>query len=100
MNNKSDATNDQRDEELWAIARKRAAFRRHLVTYLLVNSFLWLIWAFTGGEGYNSFLPWPIWPTLGWGVGLAFNYADAYMFHRENTVEQEYQKLLKKKQQK
>jgi hypothetical protein len=99
MNNISDSANDQRDEELWAIARKRAAFRRHLATYLLVNSFLWLIWAFTGSEGNGNFLPWPIWPTLGWGVGLAFNYADAYMFHRENTVEQEYQKLLKKKQQ-
>ena len=99
MNNTSASANEQRDEELWAVARKRAAFRRHLVTYLVVNSFLWLIWAFTGGGTYNSFLPWPIWPTLGWGVGLALNYADAYMFHRENSVEQEYQKLLKKKQQ-
>jgi 2TM domain len=98
MNNIPGSTNDQRDEELWVVARKRASFRRHLVTYLVVNSFLWLIWAFTGA-GNNSFFPWPIWPTLGWGVGLAFNYADAYMFDRKNAVEEEYQKLLRKKQQ-
>ena len=98
MNNMTDSTNDQRDEELWVIAKKRASFRRHLVSYLLVNSFLWLIWAFTGA-GNGGFFPWPIWPTLGWGVGLALNYADAYMFDRKNVVEEEYQKLLRKKQQ-
>jgi 2TM domain len=97
MNNNINSENQQRDEELWAIARKRAAFRRHLFTYIVVNSFLWLIWAIRSGD-YDSFIPWPIWPTLGWGVGLAINYADAYLFHRENSVEQEYQKLLKKKQ--
>src|SRR5688572_15711594 len=35
-------------------------------TYLAVMALLWLIWAVTGA-GY----PWPIWPTLGWGVGIA-----------------------------
>jgi hypothetical protein len=35
-------------------------------TYLAVMALLWLIWLVTGA-GY----PWPIWPTLGWGVGIA-----------------------------
>jgi hypothetical protein len=35
-------------------------------TYLAVMALLWLIWLVTGA-GY----PWPIWPMLGWGVGVA-----------------------------
>jgi hypothetical protein len=99
MSNNIHSHGEPRDEEIWNIARKRTAFRRHLFTYLVVNSFLWIIWVIRSGE-MDSVVPWPVWPTLGWGVALALNYADAYMFHRENSVEQEYQKLLRKKQQK
>jgi Domain of unknown function (DUF1707)/2TM domain len=35
-------------------------------TYLAVMALLWLIWLVTGA-GY----PWPIWPMLGWGMGVA-----------------------------
>ena len=35
-------------------------------TYLVVMALLWLIWLVTGAE-----LPWPIWPMLGWGIGVA-----------------------------
>ena len=41
-------------------------FRTHLTFYLLVNVCLIGIWA-AGGAGYF----WPIWPILGWGIGLA-----------------------------
>jgi DUF1707 SHOCT-like domain/2TM domain len=34
-------------------------------TYLAVIALLWVIWLLTGA-GY----PWPIWPMLGWGVGV------------------------------
>ena len=37
-----------------------------LRTYLAVIALLWLIWLVTGA-GY----PWPIWPMLGWGIGVA-----------------------------
>jgi hypothetical protein len=40
-------------------------WRMHLASYLAVIVGLWLIWALTGA-GY----PWPIWPMLGWGLGL------------------------------
>ena len=39
-------------------------------TYLAVMALLWLIWLVTwrvGGADY----PWPIWPMLGWGIGVA-----------------------------
>jgi hypothetical protein len=35
-------------------------------TYLAVMALLWLIWLATGA-GY----PWPVWPMLGWGIGVA-----------------------------
>jgi Domain of unknown function (DUF1707)/2TM domain len=35
-------------------------------TYLAVMALLWLIWL-VAGVGY----PWPIWPMLGWGIGVA-----------------------------
>ena len=44
----------------------RQSFKSHLTLYLLVNLFLIGIWAASGG-GYF----WPVWPILGWGIGLA-----------------------------
>jgi Domain of unknown function (DUF1707)/2TM domain len=35
-------------------------------TYLAVIALLWLVWL-VSGAGY----PWPVWPMLGWGVGVA-----------------------------
>jgi class 3 adenylate cyclase len=42
-----------------------ASVRIHATVYLLVNVLLVAIWAASGG-GYF----WPIWPILGWGIGL------------------------------
>jgi class 3 adenylate cyclase len=44
----------------------RAGFRVHFWTFALVNLMLIGIWAASGG-GYF----WPIWPILGWGIGVA-----------------------------
>ena len=43
-------------------------FKTHLTLYALVNVMLIGIWAASGG-GYF----WPIWPMLGWGIGVAIN---------------------------
>src|SRR3954453_1636389 len=43
-----------------------AGVKIHASVYASVNLFLVAIWAITGG-GYF----WPIWPILGWGVGVA-----------------------------
>jgi hypothetical protein len=45
--------------------RRRTRSRPEVVAYVAVNLFLIAIWAATGG-GYF----WPIWPLLGWGLGL------------------------------
>jgi hypothetical protein len=48
-------------------------FKNHAATYLIVNALLVVIWA-VSGQGYF----WPIWPILGWGIGLALNAWTAY----------------------
>ena len=46
----------------------RKGFNTHLVTYVVVNAFLILIWGITGA-GYF----WPVWVLGGWGIGLALH---------------------------
>jgi hypothetical protein len=99
MENSNDHRGQGKDPRLWEIAKRRASFKTHLATYLVVNCFLWAIWYFTSDNvsvGTNR-IPWPIWSTLGWGVGLVFHYLGAYVFPRENSVEREYEKLMRDK---
>jgi hypothetical protein len=37
------------------------------MNYVAVNAFLVVLWAVTGRGSF-----WPIWPILGWGIGLGF----------------------------
>lgn len=85
------------DERLWRIAKKRASFKRSLTAYILVNLFLWAIWWLTIGRenGFTNLLnAWPIWPTLGWGLGIAFQYFDAYGDgDKQSATQREYERL-------
>ncbi len=91
---------ENRDEQLWRIAKKRAGFKKQLVSYIIINGFLWVIWWLTQGPNNykNEGIPWPIWSTLGWGVGLAFSYYNAYHDNRENDTMREYHKLKNKEE--
>jgi hypothetical protein len=56
------------------------AFQWHARVYVLVNVFLVAIWALTSGFGYF----WPVWPILGWGLGLGVHGMATYSFpHRD-----------------
>jgi hypothetical protein len=83
-----------RDQKVWEIAQRRVSFKYHLAVYLIVNTFLWITWYFYSDNngGY-----WPIYSTLGWGVGLAFHFMGAYVFPKENSVEREYEKMMRNK---
>jgi hypothetical protein len=96
----STQTPEGRDRQLWLAAKKRVSFRSHLMVYLLVNAFLWGVWFFSGNtSGHDGRYPWPIWTTLGWGLGLTFHYLGAFVFHTTDAVEKEYQKLKQKNNQ-
>jgi cytochrome c oxidase assembly factor CtaG len=95
----TDATRDQR---LWQIAKARTRFQGHLVTYLIVNAGLWVLWAVTTWplERHNhSELPWPIWSTLFWGIGLVLQGFAAYSpLNRGERTQREYERLLNQQQ--
>lgn len=54
------------DSPLIAAERRRTQVKAILIPYVLVNTFLVLIWALTDFGGYF----WPVWPILGWGIGV------------------------------
>lgn len=88
-----------KDPVLWEIAQKRASFKNHAFIYVIINLFLWATWYFSGydaGEREGDIFPWPIWTTLGWGIGLAFHFVSAYLFPKVNATEREYEKLKNK----
>lgn len=83
-----------KDPELWDLARRRASFRSHLATYIIMSLFFWVLWFLTGGPRHDRYLPWPVWPMFGWGIGLLFHYIGAYVSHKNDAVDREYQKLI------
>jgi uncharacterized ion transporter superfamily protein YfcC len=64
---------ERREAALERVKAKRD-FRKHLATYVIVNTMLVVIWALTS-QGYF----WPVWPMLGWGVGLAIHGWTVYL---------------------
>jgi hypothetical protein len=65
------------EEELRELAlaslKKKRDLRGHVFIYVAVNAMLVAIWAITGSGFF-----WPIFPILGWGVGVAANAWDVY----------------------
>lgn len=93
------------DPVLWHQARDQVEFKRHLGTYIIVIAFLWAIWYFTEAvKGGSRHYPWPVWPMLGWGIGVAFHFAGTYLFPKAGrkgnflSIEKEYETLKSKKQ--
>ena len=84
------------DQQLWQIARSRAKFKRSLGSYSIVIPFLWVIWFLTSQDKDINRIPWPIWPMLGWGIGLAIQYLKAYVIVADSLEQQEYDKLKAK----
>jgi hypothetical protein len=54
--------------------KKRRDFAGHLLVYLLVNTFIVLIWFMSGSNGFF----WPVFPIVGWGIGVVMNAWDVY----------------------
>jgi hypothetical protein len=71
--------------------KKQRDFRTHLLVYLLVNLFLVAVWALTDGHGFF----WPIFPMVGWGIGVILNAWDAYGAEEpsEQSIRREIERL-------
>lgn len=62
------------------VTRRQRATRDHVIAYVVVNLFLVVIWAVTG-HGYF----WPIWPILGWGLGVTLDVLGVDRSHRQRA---------------
>lgn len=82
------------DPHLWQIAKRRAKFQSHLLVYLLVNGGLWALYFLTF-EGHHTFeIPWPMWSSLFWGIGLLNQGLYAYSsLNKSEWVQREYERL-------
>lgn len=74
------------------VRRRRAKFQRDLIVYVATNAFFVLIWL-VASRGYF----WPIWPILGWGIGMFFEWQKAYMMS-DADIERGARRILRKNQ--
>ena len=86
-----------RDPRLWQLAKARTKFQGSLLTYLVINAGLWLLWAFPTQHfepRHHDYLPWPIWATVFWGVGVVAQGLAAYgNLNRGERTQREYERL-------
>lgn len=89
-----------RNRDLWEMAQRRAGFKKHLFIYLTINPLLWVFWWFVNFMSSKTpemdlGFPWPLFPLLGWGIGLFMHYFFVYKWN-DNLTKKEYEKLIKK----
>lgn len=73
--------------------QKKINFYKNLGSYVIVIGFLWMIAILTGSGA------WPIFPMLGWGLGVVFQALDAFIFGsitentRQNMIQEEMRRM-------
>jgi hypothetical protein len=73
------------------IARRKVAFIRHAITYLVVLVGLALINNLTWG-GYQ----WWLWVAFGWGIGVVSHFLSAFLYQSGSLVERLAKRELEK----
>lgn len=68
-----DDESDLRNRAITSLKKKRD-FTTHVFMYVTINAALVAIWAITSAGGFF----WPIFPMLGWGIGVIANAWDVY----------------------
>jgi hypothetical protein len=72
--------------------KKKRDFYTHVLVYLVVNSFLVVIWAMTSSGFF-----WPAFPMAAWGIGLVMNAWDVWQGDfSEADIEREVARLQRR----
>lgn len=61
-------TDDELREQAVTELRKRRELAGHLLAFILVNTFVVIIWYVTGSGFF-----WPVFPIFAWGIGIVFH---------------------------
>jgi hypothetical protein len=81
----ADSPEGLREQALRRVKNRRD-LHTHAFAYLTINVLVWGVWTIIAVTSHSWF-PWPLWLTLGWGIGLAFNAWDVY-FRQPITEDQ------------
>jgi cytochrome b561 len=78
---------------------RKKGFYLHLALYVIVNIILIVAWARTGAESHP--VPWFVFPLVGWGIFVVWNYFEAFVWPEETgwekrQTEKEFEKLKKR----
>ncbi|MGN6248316.1 MAG: 2TM domain-containing protein [Ginsengibacter sp.] len=92
--------NENKDNEMYNEAKKRVAFKYHVLIYFIINLFLWTVWYISLKNNPRPVteiktVPWPVWAMLAWGIALLFHYLSAYKMNNKE-VEDKFNKLKNK----
>jgi len=101
--------NDLIEQKIIEQAKRRVGFRIHFAVYLIVIIINWLIWAVTFPSwgitlsNYDNtklllikwLLIWPIYPTIGWGIGIIIHYLTAFHADKLFSVDKEIERIKK-----
>jgi hypothetical protein len=73
MSNPDLSTEDLRQQAARRLKQRRD-FWAHLVVYVMVNTFLVVLWTFTGSGFF-----WPVIVMFAWGIGLVMNAYETFL---------------------
>lgn len=73
----SQSSSGIRDQALAQLKRKRE-FRAGIAVYLVINALLWVIWLLSDERGDSNGIPWPLWVTVFWGIGMLIGAYNIY----------------------
>lgn len=90
------AAEQENEQKLYGKARNRAAFRIHLMIFILVNALFWVIWyfVFRGTEANNVFFKAVLFVTIAWLIILIGHNVFVRIFNA-TIVEKELKKIKK-----
>lgn len=84
------------EEKILKEAEARVSFKRHLRTYLVINVLIWAFWYVTRARfgQYDGY--WPVYSSLGWGIGILSHYMSVYK-NDDNAIQKEVEKIKKER---
>jgi uncharacterized RDD family membrane protein YckC len=86
---------EERRQQAIRRLRAKTGFKIHLFVYLAVSALLVVIWAFTTARlPYPGSFFWPVFPILGWGIGVALH--GYFVYRRRPYTEEQIQREMEK----
>lgn len=76
------------EQRIFEQAKRKVGFKIHFTIFILLIPVNWIIWYFTD----RNYL-WPVWPLLGWGLGILFHYIGVYHADKFFSVDKEVEKI-------